>query len=100
MEKKKKKVRQLGLHPFPSVGSSYFILQFVFDFGNKIFLSLLKTNSPLLRINVFEAYQIWILGDPWINILCVIFSLTYLFLSNLPCAIGRSIGGLGTPDGF
>ena len=38
------------------------------------------------------------LGDPWINILCVIFFLTFLFLSNLPCTVGRSIGGLGTPD--
>ena len=34
------------------------------DFGNKISLSLSKTTSALLRINVFEENRIWILEDP------------------------------------
>ena len=111
------------------MGSSCFILQFVFDFRKdnlmilaiiylfpyqrpilldflkdnlmileKKSLSLSKTNSPLLKINFFKAYQIWISSDLWINILYIIFSLTYLFLSNLSYAVGQPIEGLGTPD--
>ena len=40
------------------------------------------------------------MGDPWINIICVIFFLTYLFLSNLSCAVGWPTRGLGTPNRF
>ena len=67
-------------------------------FGDKISLSLSRTNSPLLRIHVFEPYEIWILGDPWINVMCVISSLIYLSITNFSYAVGWLVGGLGIPD--
>ena len=95
IEKKEKEVPQLGLCTFPSLGSSCFILEFVFDFRKDNlailvmrylfpyqrpifldfwkdnlmileikFLLLSKTNSPWLRVDVFEAYRIRMQGDP------------------------------------
>ena len=55
MEKKKKEVRQLDLHTFTSVGSSCFILQFVFDFR--------KDNFMILVIRSLFPYQKLILLD-------------------------------------
>ena len=31
--------------------------------------------NNLIKINAFEAYEIWTWGDPWINIMHVISSL-------------------------
>ena len=56
------------------------------------------TNSSLLRIYVFEAYEIWILGDSWINIMRVISSLIYLSITNFSCVIELLTGGLGILD--
>ena len=82
---KKKKVRQLRLHTFPSLGSSCFILKFVFDFRKDnlvilvmryfflyqrpILLDFWKDNLKILEINFFlikdfEAYWTQMLGDP------------------------------------
>ena len=57
MERKKKEVRQLGLHPFPSLGSSCFILEFVFDFR--------KDNLVILVMRYLFPYQRTILLDFW-----------------------------------
>ena len=68
---KKNEVQQLGLHTFPSLGSSCFILEFVFDFRKynlvilvmrylfpyqrPIFLDFWKDNLKMLEIN--SPYQ-------------------------------------------
>ena len=57
MERKKKEIRQLGLHLFPSLGSSCFILEFVFDFR--------KDNLVILVMRSFFPNQRPILLDFW-----------------------------------
>ena len=52
---KKNEVRQLGFHTFPSLGSSCFILKFVFDFR--------KDNLVMLVMRSLFPYQIPILLD-------------------------------------
>ena len=54
-------------------------------------------NSSLLRIYVFETYEILIRGDLGINILCVIPSLIYLSITNFSYEVGWPVGGLGIP---
>ena len=106
-KRERMKLAQLELHTFPSWGVFLFYTQFLLDykednlviFGVKISLSLLRTNSPLLRIYIFETYEIWILGDMWINILRVIPSLIYLSITNFSYEVGWPAGGLGIPDG-
>ena len=72
----------IGLHTFPRGESFCFILQSLLDFSDKISLFLSRTNALLSKIYVFKKYRIWILGDSWINILCVISSLIYLSITN------------------
>ena len=57
MVKKKNEVRQLGLHTFPLLGSSCFILEFVFDFR--------KDNLVILVMRSLFPYQIPIILDFW-----------------------------------
>ena len=54
-------------------------------------------NFFLLKIYVFETYEIGILGDPWINILHVISSLIYLSITNFSYVVGWSTRGLRIP---
>ena len=88
MKKNKNGVRAVG------IAYRCFILEFLLDFRKDNLVILVirylfpyqglvipnypkkkRTSYSLLRINVFETYEIWILGDPWINILRVISSL-------------------------
>ena len=48
IEKKEKEVSQLGLRTFPSLGSSCFILDFVFDF-RKDNLKILEISFLLIK---------------------------------------------------
>ena len=57
MEKKKNEVRRLGLPLFPLLGSSCFILEFVFDFR--------KDNLAILVMRYLFPYQRPILLDFW-----------------------------------
>ena len=57
IEKKGKEVPQLGLCTFPLLGSSCFILEFVFDFR--------KNNLVILVMRSFFPYQRPILLDFW-----------------------------------
>ena len=57
IEKKEKEVPQLGLRTFPSLGISYFILEFVFDFR--------KDNLVILVMRYLFPYQRPILLDFW-----------------------------------
>ena len=105
VEKRKKEVSAVGV-TYLSLGVSIcFILKFLLDFRKDnlvitISLSLPRTTLSLSRINVFETYEIWILGDPWINILYLISSLIWLSISPFPYEVGWPTGGLGILDGF
>ena len=57
IEKKEKEVPQLGLCTFPSLGSSCFILEFVFDFR--------KDNLVILMMRFLFPYQRPIFLDLW-----------------------------------
>ena len=79
MEKKKKEVRQLGLHTFPLEGSFCFILEFVLDFR--------KDNLMILVIRSLFPHQRPILLDFW-NDNLMILEIKYLFPYQrpiLPC---------------
>ena len=79
MEKKKKEVRQLRLHTFPSEGIFFFILEFALDFRND--------NLMLLVIRSLFPYQRPILLDFWEDNLMIL-EIKYLFPYQreiLPC---------------
>ena len=57
IEKKENEVQQLGLHTFPLLGISCFILEFVFDFG--------KYNLVILEMTYLFPYLRPILIDFW-----------------------------------
>ena len=90
MEKRNKGVNAVGVAYLSLMGSLHFILECLLDYGKdnliilviRYFFSLSRTNSPLLRIYVFKTYQIWKLGDPWINIFFV------LSTRNFPYVVG------------
>ena len=66
MKKRMKGLSVVEVAYLSFVGSPPFMLEFLFDlwerkscnFGDEVFLSLSRTNSPLLRIYVFETYRI------------------------------------------
>ena len=129
MEKKKKEVPLLGLHCIPfTLVYIQIILDFRKDnlvillikslipyqrsilpnfWEDNLMVLVIKFIFPyqrpilsLLRINLFEAYRIQMLGDPWTDIQCVILSLSYLFLSIHLYEVGWPIGGLRTLNMF
>ena len=51
-------------------------------------------------INSFETCEIWTLGNLWINILRVISSLIYLFITNFSYEVGWPVGELGILNEF
>ena len=72
-EKRKNEVRQLGLYTLPSLGSSCFILEFVFDFR--------KDNLAILVMRYLFPYQRSILLDFWKDNLMIL-EIKYLFIKD------------------
>ena len=70
MEKRRKEISAVGVAYLSLRGGSFcFILEFLLDSRKdnleiKISISLSRTSSSLSKINVFEMYEIWTLGDP------------------------------------
>ena len=107
MEKRKNGVNAVEVAYLSLVWSLlFFILEFLLHYRKynltilviKSPFSLSRTNSSLLWIYVFKTYEIWILGDLWVNILHVILSLINLSITNFPYEVGLPAGGLGIPD--
>ena len=81
IEKKEQEVPQLGLRTLPSLGSSYFILEFVFDFR--------KENLVILVMSLFP-YQRPILLDFWKDNLMIL-EINFLLIKEQFSLVGRSV---------